>query len=112
LYVPGIALLLIAAAAVAWVSTAARGVRLARSLGGPAVQERVDLPITVSLVRSHLPLPGAELRAWDEGRRCRCRARATPPSPPWAPSALSAVGGGSSAPPPCWWPIRWASAAE
>jgi uncharacterized protein (DUF58 family) len=67
LYVPGIALLLIAAAAVAWVSTAARGVRLARSLGGPAVQERVDLPITVSLVRSHLPLPGAELRAWDEG---------------------------------------------
>jgi uncharacterized protein (DUF58 family) len=67
LYLPGVALLLIAAAAATWVSNAARGVRLVRSLGSPAVEERVDLPVTVTVSRSRVPLPGAEVRAWPGG---------------------------------------------
>ena len=67
LYLPGVALLLIAAVASAWVYAAAGGVRLARSLGNSAVEEQQTLPVTVSVSRLRLPLPGAELRAWPAG---------------------------------------------
>ncbi len=67
LYLPGFALLLIAAAATIWVSNAARGVRLVRSLGSSAVEERADLPVTVSVSRSRVPLPWAEVRPWADG---------------------------------------------
>lgn len=64
LYVPGIALLLIALTAAAWVRSAARGLRVRRWVGGAAVEEQAPLPITVSFSRGRLPLPGAEVRAW------------------------------------------------
>jgi uncharacterized protein (DUF58 family) len=64
LYVPGVALLLIAAFAVVWVRLAARHVSLQRSLGRTALEEQAALPVTVHLLRSRMPLPGAELRAW------------------------------------------------
>lgn len=67
LYLPGVALLLIAAVATGWVNTAARGVRLSRSLGSTAVEEQQALPVTVTLSRLRVPLPGAELRAWPTG---------------------------------------------
>jgi uncharacterized protein (DUF58 family) len=67
LYVPGVALLLVAGGAVAWVSLATRNVWVARSTGMPAVEENVALAVTVRVLRSHLPLPGAELRAWSGG---------------------------------------------
>ena len=67
LYLPGVALLLIAAAAAAWVSLAARGVRLLRSPSITAVEEHAVLRVTVRVLRSRLPLPGAELRAWSGG---------------------------------------------
>ncbi len=67
LYLPGLALLLIAVVAAAWVASAAHGLRLLRSLGGTVVEERAALPITVSLANARLPSPGAELRAWPDG---------------------------------------------
>ena len=67
LYVPGVALLLIAAAARLWVSAAARGVLVGRSTGGPAVEEQAGLSVTVRVQRSRVPLPGAEVRAWPGG---------------------------------------------
>jgi uncharacterized protein (DUF58 family) len=71
LYLPGIALLLIAAAAASWVSIAARAARLVRSISSIAVEERQPLAISVSLVRARVPLPGAELRAWAGGPALR-----------------------------------------
>jgi uncharacterized protein (DUF58 family) len=67
LYLPGVALLLIAAAATTWVWIAANGVRVVRSVGSPSVEEHAVLPITVSMSRSHVPLPGGEVRAWAGG---------------------------------------------
>lgn len=67
LYLPGVALLLIAAVARAWVSTAARGVRVERSTGSLAVEEQAALSVTVRVLRSRVPLPGAEVRAWPGG---------------------------------------------
>jgi uncharacterized protein (DUF58 family) len=64
LYVPGLALLLIAGFAVAWVCVAVRHVSLQRSMGATAVEEQAPLPVTVRVLRSRMPLPGAELRAW------------------------------------------------
>jgi uncharacterized protein (DUF58 family) len=64
LYLPGIALLLIAAVATAWVFLAAREVRLVRSTGSVAVEEHADLPVGVRVMRSRVPLPGAEVRVW------------------------------------------------
>jgi uncharacterized protein (DUF58 family) len=67
LYLPGLALLQISAVAVAWVSLAARQVRLTRRCGMTAVEEQVELPLTVRVLRTRLPLPGAELRASSRG---------------------------------------------
>jgi uncharacterized protein (DUF58 family) len=67
LYVPGLALLVIAAVAVAWVSLAARSARLARSAPLPVVEEGVALPLTIQVRRSHWPLPGGELQPWPGG---------------------------------------------
>ena len=67
LYVPGVALLLIAAAATAWVGVAARGVQVVRELAGGTVQEHAPLRATVRVIRGRVPLPGAEARAWPEG---------------------------------------------
>ncbi len=67
LYLPGVALILVAAAAVGWVSLAARGAALLRSPSTTAVEEHAALPLTVRVRRSRLPLPGAELRAWPGG---------------------------------------------
>lgn len=67
LYLPGVALLLTAIVAGAWVKSAARGLRLLRSVGAAAVEEQAPLPITVSLSRGRLPLPTAEVRAWSGG---------------------------------------------
>lgn len=76
LYVPGMALLLIAAWAVVWVCFAARHVSLRRSLGATAVEEQAALPVAVRLSRSRVPLPGAELRAWpDAPARALARSR-------------------------------------
>jgi uncharacterized protein (DUF58 family) len=67
LYVPGIALLLIVAAALGWVSRAARRMSVVRSIGQAAVEEQMSLPVTVRVLRSGVPLPGGELRAWTGG---------------------------------------------
>jgi uncharacterized protein (DUF58 family) len=67
LFLPGIALLLLAATASAWVSAAAREVRLARHTASPAVEEDAPVTVTVAVSRGRLPLPGAEVRVWDGG---------------------------------------------
>ena len=67
LYLPGVALLLIAGATAGWVYAAAGGVQLTRSVGSTAVEEQRALPVTVAVSRPRLPLPGAELRAWPTG---------------------------------------------
>ncbi|MBV9798112.1 MAG: DUF58 domain-containing protein [Solirubrobacterales bacterium] len=67
LYVPGVALLLTAIVAAVWVKSAARGLRLRRSVGATVVEEQTPLPITVRLSRGRLPLPSAELRVWPDG---------------------------------------------
>jgi uncharacterized protein (DUF58 family) len=67
LYVPAVALLLLAIGAVAWVSFAARHVRVMRSVTVTAIEEDHPLPLTLQVLRSRLPLPGAELRAWPGG---------------------------------------------
>ena len=64
LYVPGLALLLIVAAAATWVPASVRQVRLARRTGSPAVEEDASLPVSVRVLHSRLPFPGAEVRAW------------------------------------------------
>jgi uncharacterized protein (DUF58 family) len=64
LYVSGIALLLIAGAASAWVRLAARGARVVRSVGLAVVEEQAALPLAVSVVHGRVPLPGSELRPW------------------------------------------------
>lgn len=67
LYLPGVALLLIAGAAVAWVSLAARGVRVVRSLSEKTVEEGAPLRVAVRLLHSGMHLPGGEVRAWPRG---------------------------------------------
>ena len=67
LYVPGIALIALALAAMVWVPFAARGVRLARELGCTSVQEQAPVRLTVRVARTRVPLPGAEARAWPAG---------------------------------------------
>ncbi len=67
LYVPGFALLLITAVAALWVWVGARGVRVTRSIGSLAVEERAGLSVTAAVSGTHLPLPCAELRVWGGG---------------------------------------------
>jgi uncharacterized protein (DUF58 family) len=67
LFVPGVALLLLAGTASGWVSLAARGVRVERNVGSTAVQELAPLRATVRAARTRMPLPGVEARAWPGG---------------------------------------------
>lgn len=67
LYVPGLALLLMAAIAAGWVSLAARGAQVLRLVGGAAVEEQTPLRLTVRVQRSGLPPPSAEVQAFPEG---------------------------------------------
>lgn len=64
LYVAGIGLVLVGTAATIWVDGAARRARVIRSVGRSVVEEQAPLPITVSVVRGRIPLPGGGLRAW------------------------------------------------
>jgi uncharacterized protein (DUF58 family) len=67
LWIPGLALALIAALATGWVWLAAQGVRVVRTLDRSRLPEDGDLRVTVRVIRGHVPLPGAELRAWAGG---------------------------------------------
>jgi uncharacterized protein (DUF58 family) len=67
LYVPGVALLLLSGTATAWVSLAARGLRVDRELSGRFVQEQAPLRATVRVVQPGVPPPGVEARAWPAG---------------------------------------------
>ncbi len=62
LIVPGVALLLLVAAAVAWVGAAARTLRVRRAPGPSTVVEGESYPLGVQILRGRVPLPGAELR--------------------------------------------------
>jgi uncharacterized protein (DUF58 family) len=64
LYLPGLALVLIASAATAGVQIAARRARVVRSVGGTVVEEQASLTVTVSVERARVPLPGGEVRLW------------------------------------------------
>ncbi|MEA2254142.1 MAG: hypothetical protein QOG35_187 [Solirubrobacteraceae bacterium] len=61
LYVPGVALLLLGAGAALWVSLAASGAGLERTLGGRAVQEDQPLPMRLEIRPGLLPPPGGEI---------------------------------------------------
>ena len=67
LYVPGVALLLLAAAAAGWVWLAARGARVERELSSVTVEEQAPLRAAVRATRTRVPLPGVEARAWPGG---------------------------------------------
>jgi uncharacterized protein (DUF58 family) len=67
LFVPGVALLLLAGTATAWVWLAGRGTRVERNLSCTAVQEGAPLRATVRAARARVPLPGVEARAWPDG---------------------------------------------
>lgn len=67
LYVPGVALLLIAGAAIAWVWLASRGAGVAREIDRISLAEGAPLRVAVRVTRSRVPLPGAELHAWNGG---------------------------------------------
>jgi uncharacterized protein (DUF58 family) len=62
LYVPGIALVLIACCAAAWVALAAAGATLERQVGPATVEEERGWPVTVTATTGALPAPGGELR--------------------------------------------------
>ena len=61
LYVPGVALVLLAAGAVVWVRLAARGATVARMPGPPSVVEDQPYPLRVEVRSGVLPPPGGEL---------------------------------------------------
>jgi uncharacterized protein (DUF58 family) len=67
LYVPGVALLLLAGTATGWVTLTARGVQVERELSGATVQEQAPLRAAVRAVRNGVPVPGLEARAWPGG---------------------------------------------
>ena len=61
LYVPGVALMLLAACAAGWVGAAAAGASLERRIGPPTVQEEKRWPIEVTAGTGTVPAPGGEL---------------------------------------------------
>jgi len=61
LYLPGIALALLAAGAWAWVELAVRGATVERLPGPSRVIEEEPYPLRLALTRGRLPLPGGEL---------------------------------------------------
>jgi uncharacterized protein (DUF58 family) len=67
LYVPGVALVLVAALAPAWVWLARREASITRRIAVAAVEEQAGLQVIVRVVRSRVRLPGAQVRAWPEG---------------------------------------------
>jgi uncharacterized protein (DUF58 family) len=67
LFVPGVALLLLAGTATGWVWLAARGARVERVLSSTSVQEQAPLRASVRAARTRVPLPGGEARAWPGG---------------------------------------------
>src|SRR3954447_19930397 len=61
LYVPGVALVLAAVAATAWVWLAARGAAVERAPGPARVMEEEPYPLRISVRSGGLPPPGGEL---------------------------------------------------
>src|SRR6187551_3320580 len=61
LYIPGIALMLLALGAVVWVAGAASGASLARRTGPPTVEEEHQWSVEVTAESGLLPAPGGEL---------------------------------------------------
>ena len=61
LYVPGVALMAIAAIATAWVQLAASGAAIARRTGPHTVVEEEPYPLRVEVRSGLLPAPGGEL---------------------------------------------------
>lgn len=61
LYVPGVALLVLAAGAAAWVALAALGAGVRRHPGAPTVEEGQPYPIVVEIRHGVLPPPGGTL---------------------------------------------------
>jgi uncharacterized protein (DUF58 family) len=61
LYVPGVALLLLGGISSVWVSLAAHGARLERSLGAQAVEEEQPVSLRLQINPGLLPPPGGEL---------------------------------------------------
>jgi uncharacterized protein (DUF58 family) len=61
LYVPGIALIAIAAAAVLWVALAATGAKIERQVGPSTVTEEEPYPLRVEVTAGVVPPPGGEL---------------------------------------------------
>jgi uncharacterized protein (DUF58 family) len=61
LYVPGVALVLASAAALAWVGLAAAGAGIDTEPGPPTVEERRPYPLRVAVHAGLLPAPGGEL---------------------------------------------------
>jgi uncharacterized protein (DUF58 family) len=61
LYVPGVGLVVLAVASVAWVALAARGARIVRRAGPHTVVEDDPYPLRVEMDAGLLPPPGGEL---------------------------------------------------
>jgi uncharacterized protein (DUF58 family) len=61
LYVPGIALVLLALCAAAWVVTAAAGASLERRVGPATVEEERQWPLEITASTGAVPAPGGEL---------------------------------------------------
>jgi uncharacterized protein (DUF58 family) len=62
LYLPGVALVVAAAAATAWVELAARGASIDRERAPALTVEDRELPLPIRIERGIAPLPGGELR--------------------------------------------------
>ena len=61
LFVPGLALMVLAAAASAWVAMAARGAKVRRQAGPATVVEGQPYPLAFTVRRGPLPLPGGRI---------------------------------------------------
>jgi uncharacterized protein (DUF58 family) len=62
LYVPGFALIVLAACAAAWVFGAAAGASLERTAGPPTVEEDRPWPVAITARTGLMPAPGGEVR--------------------------------------------------
>jgi uncharacterized protein (DUF58 family) len=74
LTVPGVAIVLLAGAAAAWVGLVGRA-DVVRELGPPAVEEETPWPVRIFVRTGGLPLPGGELREPLLGRAITMRGR-------------------------------------
>ena len=57
LYVPGVTFVTLAAATAGWVTAAARGVQIVRTVGARRVQEEEAVPVDIRVTTGTLPLP-------------------------------------------------------